>query len=320
MRSEIVNLLASRKQWAGELLAALARRRISRADISENVILRVRAFRDPRLDAQIEAVWGKVREASPDLDKLIRTMRASLYEGRALFERGRRVFDNVCAKCHRFDGRGHDVGPALDGAARDIEYLLVNVLDPNRVVGQPYYQRLVALRDGRVESGLFAGEDERSITLKCENAVLKVIQKKDVEAMTEHAKSLMPEGLDKNMTVQDFRDLVRYVMANPFLTDVSMAGPFSADSPMPSFPGDSGSANLGWRYPVVGPPGRIVSAGDRAGWRQEQLHCGKRNGAGTTDDSTAAGSGTPRASVAQWRIRLFRQTKQSAGRARSSFC
>ena len=51
MRSEIVNLLASRKQWAGELLAALTRRRISRADISENVILRVRAFRDPRLDA-----------------------------------------------------------------------------------------------------------------------------------------------------------------------------------------------------------------------------------------------------------------------------
>ena len=37
-------------------------------------------------------------------------------------------------------------------------------------------------------------------------------------------KSLMPEGLGYNMTPQDFRDLVRYVMANPFITDVTVNG------------------------------------------------------------------------------------------------
>jgi putative membrane-bound dehydrogenase-like protein len=258
MRSEVLNVLAGRKPWATELLSALARRRVSRADVSENTILRIRAFRDSKLDARIEAVWGKFRDPSPDLDKIIRRMRASLFEGSASFERGRQVFDNHCAKCHRFEGRGYDVGPTLDGAARDIEYLLANVLDPNRVVGQPYYQRVVALRDGRVETGLFAGEDDHSVTIKGENAVLKVIPKKDIDAMTEHAKSLMPEGLDKNMTVQDFRDLVRYVMANPFLTDVGLAGPFSADAPMPETLNDSPYASAAWSHPVVGPPGRIV--------------------------------------------------------------
>ena len=69
---------------------------------------------------------------------------------------GRKVFENQCAKCHRFEGKGHDVGPNLDGAARDIDYLLVNILDPNRVVGQPYFTRFVALKDGRVETGLLA--------------------------------------------------------------------------------------------------------------------------------------------------------------------
>ena len=34
----------------------------------------------------------------------------------------------------------------------------------------------------------------------------------------------MPEGLGYNMTAQDFRDLIRYVMANPFLTEVSVNG------------------------------------------------------------------------------------------------
>jgi putative membrane-bound dehydrogenase-like protein len=258
MRSEVLNVLAGRKPWATELLSALARRRVNRADVSENTILRIRAFRDPKLDARIEVVWGKFRDTSPDLDKIVCAMRTSLFEGSASFERGRQVFDNHCAKCHRFDGRGHDVGPALDGAARDVEYLLANVLDPNRVVGQPYYQRVVALRDGRVETGLFAGEDDHSVTIKGENAVLKVIPKKDIDAMTEHAKSLMPEGLDKNMTVQDFRDLVRYVMANPFLTDVGLAGPFPADAPVLKTLNGSPAANAVWGHPVVGPPGRIA--------------------------------------------------------------
>jgi putative heme-binding domain-containing protein len=148
-------------------------------------------------------------------------MRGELDRGSGSFERGRKVFDNNCAKCHKFEGRGSDVGPALDGAGRDIEYLLVNLLDPNRVVGQPYFVRIVELKDGRIEQGLLAAEDEQSITLKGENNALKVIQRKDIEGKVLVApKSMMPEGLDKNMTVQDFRDLVRYLMLDPFLTNV----------------------------------------------------------------------------------------------------
>ena len=50
---------------------------------------------------------------------------------------------------------------------------------------------------------------------------------------------MMPEGLGYNMTPQDFRDLVRYLMANPFLTDVTVNGT---------------------KRPV-GVPGRIAAAG-----------------------------------------------------------
>src|SRR5205823_7021144 len=128
-----------------------------------------------------------------------------------------------CAKCHRFEGRGHDVGPSLDGAARDIDYLLVNVLDPNRVVGQPYYTRFVTLKNGRVETGLLAAEDTQSITLKSENDALKVIPRKDIEELSVQEKSLMPEGLNANVSPQDFRDLIRFLMANPFLTEVAVA-------------------------------------------------------------------------------------------------
>jgi putative membrane-bound dehydrogenase-like protein len=250
LRTEAVNLLTSRKAWAARLLEAVGQKRVPRTDLTNNAILRIGAFHDSALDRQIEQVWGRVRDTPAALNALIDTMRVRLGEGPGSAERGRRVFDNHCAKCHKFEGRGHEVGPNLDGAARDIEYLLINVLDPNRVVGKPYFTQYVVLKDGRVETGLLAAEEDRTITLKNENDALKVIARNDIESIPEQPKSLMPEGLANNMTVGDFRDLVRYVMANPFLTDVEIAGPLPRDA------ADPGRKSK-WRRPVVGVSGRI---------------------------------------------------------------
>src|SRR5437016_2078118 len=66
---------------------------------------------------------------------------------------------------------------------------------------------------------------------------------------------MMPEGLANNMTVQDFRDLVRYLMAHPFLTDVAVAGPQEAKLIDPVQP--LASSGIKWSHPLVGAPGRI---------------------------------------------------------------
>jgi putative membrane-bound dehydrogenase-like protein len=259
LRTEGVNLLAGRREWAGELLAAVGKQQVARTDLTDNTILRIRAFRDRKLNEQIEAVWGRFRDTPAELNALIDKMRNYLYEGRASAERGRKVFETQCAKCHKFEGKGHEVGPNLDGAARDLEYLLVNVLDPNRVVGQPYYTRVVALKDDRIETGLLVAEDDQSVTLKVENDVLKVLHKKDISEMTVQPKSVMPEGLGNHLTPQDFRDLVRYVMAHPFVTEVAVAGPFrNTEAAAVSLQDPFRSGGVTWSWPPVGPPGRIA--------------------------------------------------------------
>jgi putative membrane-bound dehydrogenase-like protein len=258
VRTEAVNLLASRKDWARDLLDAVGKKDVPRSDLTNSTILRIRALRDKKLDAQIEAVWGRIRDTPAELNALIEKMRGELHTARGSFERGRKIFENTCVKCHKFEGRGVEVGPELDGAARDIEYLLVNVLDPNRVVGAPYVEKFVALKSGQVERGLLAAEDEQSITLKTENAATKVILKKNIDEISDQGKSLMPEGLSGTMTVQDFRDLVRYVMAHPFLTDVAVAGPFPAAETGRIDPISPLTSNgVTWSNPVVGVPGRI---------------------------------------------------------------
>ena len=225
LRAELVNTLAGQKDSARALLAALAAKRVDRADVTDNVVVRIQGFQDKELNALIEKTWGRTRLTPADLLKLIDKVRSELDATPASFSRGKLVFDQQCAKCHKFEGRGQEVGPNLDGAARDIEYLLGNVLDPNRVIGAPYFQRIVRTIDGRVEQGLLHAEDERSITLKVENGLLKRIPKEDLDGPVQVVeKSLMPEGLGTAMTPQNFRDLVRYLMANPFLTQVTVNG------------------------------------------------------------------------------------------------
>jgi putative heme-binding domain-containing protein len=259
LRIEVVNLLSGRKPWARELVTAVGKKEVARTDLHNNIILRILAFKDASLSKQIEQVWGRIRKTPAELTALIDKMRGNLGRGRASFERGRKVFEANCAKCHKFEGKGHEVGPQLDGAGRDIEYLLVNILDPNRVVGQPYYLRYVELKNGRTETGLLAAEDDTSITLKVENDVLKKFEKKDIAGKVQVLeKSVMPEGLDKGMTVQDFRDLVRYLMANPFLTQVAVAGPFTAkEATAIDVKKPRASKGVTWARPVVGLPGRI---------------------------------------------------------------
>jgi putative heme-binding domain-containing protein len=145
------------------------------------------------------------------------------------------------------------VGPPLDGAGRDIEYLLVNILDPNRVVGQPYFVRRVLLKRGTVEEGLLHEEDAQRIALKGENEAVRVIAKSDIETIDVIERSMMPEGLGYAMTTQDFRDLVRYVMANPPINDWQIAGPFAETlKDVPNLDG------VKWERRQLGASGRLT--------------------------------------------------------------
>jgi len=222
---ELLGSLAGRKESAKALLQAMKDKKVDRILMTDNTVIKMQAFNDKDINTLIETAWGRSRPTPAELTKLIDKTRAELGETPASFARGKLIFENQCAKCHKFDGKGVEVGPQLDGAGRDIEYLLANVIDPNRVIGAPYFLRTVTTLDGRVEQGLLVEEDANAITLKVENAQLKKFQKKDLDGPVKvQEKSMMPEGLTTGMTPQNFRDLLRYVMANPFIADVSVNG------------------------------------------------------------------------------------------------
>ena len=111
---------------------------------------------------------------------------------------GKAVFQKNCASCHTLFGEGRLVGPDLTGAQRtDLDYVLINVMDPSALVGHAYRVTIVELKDGRVINGIVKGEDASTLTLQTATDRIVV--------------SMMPEGLLNRLSIQDIRDLVKYL-------------------------------------------------------------------------------------------------------------
>jgi putative heme-binding domain-containing protein len=127
-------------------------------------------------------------------------------------ERGREVFAKVCATCHQAEGRGVDVGPNLATVTnRSPEDLLVHILDPNREVAPNFVNYNVATVQGRVVSGIIAEESASAIVVKRSEGATDVITREQIEQVKSTGVSLMPEGLEKGLTVGEIADLIAFV-------------------------------------------------------------------------------------------------------------
>jgi putative heme-binding domain-containing protein len=228
LRTEVVGMLCGRKMWASALIDALKKGTITKQDLSENDVRRILAHNDAELTKKVESVWGKLRERTPEkVEEAIVKLRNQLGEHPGDRKAGRAVFEKNCMVCHKLRGEGHEVGPDLTGAnRRDIEYLLINIIDPNRVVGRDYYTATVVDKSGRSLSGLLAEDTPEKVVLKGENAKLTVIPRAEIEAFQVEERSLMPEGLPEKMSEKDFRDLISYLMEDQYLTRGLITGPY----------------------------------------------------------------------------------------------
>ena len=127
-------------------------------------------------------------------------------------KRGGTIFAAHCATCHLVEGVGARVGPDLSGiAARPPAALLVDILDPSRDVPPDYMNYVVATTDGRVLSGLLAGETATTIALRLPDGVAQSVAREDIERLQSTGKSLMPEGFEARLDSGQLADLLAFL-------------------------------------------------------------------------------------------------------------
>jgi hypothetical protein len=87
----------------------------------------------------------------------------------------------------------------------------VAILDPNQAVETRYMEYSVTLVDGRVFSGIVAEETSAALTLIGPEAKRQSILRGDIESLQNTRRSLMPEGLEKDLKQQDLADIIAYL-------------------------------------------------------------------------------------------------------------
>ncbi len=211
VRQPALDLLLRRIKSTKQVLVAMKQGRISPAVIDLDRRVRLLKHQDETIKKLAEELFGGA--VSADRQEVARKYSAALTM-QASAKRGVEVFDRSCAKCHRVDGRGYEVGPDIsDVRNRSTEAILYDILDPNRAIDPKYTDYIVLTEDGQTFTGLISAETTAAVILRQAENKQQTIARNKIEEMRASGRSLMPEGLEKELTVQQMADLLKYLKA-----------------------------------------------------------------------------------------------------------
>jgi putative heme-binding domain-containing protein len=161
-------------------------------------------------------VWGPIDDVPHDAGAYAKyksmlsseaLSKASLAEGKVLFQR-------TCGACHKLFGQGASIGPDLTGSNRsNVDYLLLNILEPGAEIQDDYRLVVVTTRDGRTYSGNIIAENQRQITMRVVGQDAVIINKSSIQTREVTPTSMMPPGLLEPLTNEEVANLVAYLQS-----------------------------------------------------------------------------------------------------------
>lgn len=127
---------------------------------------------------------------------------------------GEPVFRRICANCHAPEEGRQRVGPDLVTVSdQPREQILLAILDPNREVNAKYARVQIVTATGQVLSGIVTDESDTTLTLVDSQGMVATVARQDIEDLQTSPQSLMPEELHKEITPEQMRDLIAYVVS-----------------------------------------------------------------------------------------------------------
>jgi len=209
-RRAVIETLATRPAFAHALLGAMEKGLVKKVHVPAYVARSLHNL----LGEAFERVYGEVQQLSADKGKLIARYKAQLAGpgfASAQAPRGRLVYQQLCAPCHKLYDAGGIIGPDLTGSNRaDQDYILLNILDPSFDVPEGYRMVTITLKNGQVLAGNIAEEDGHKVVLRMVGQT-NTIAKADIVSRHVSKISLMPEGLLSILTPEQFLDLIKYL-------------------------------------------------------------------------------------------------------------
>lgn len=158
-----------------------------------------------RLELDLEAQKSRLAELAPLLSG------GDAAHGREVFF-GKKV---ACSTCHTVQAQGGRVGPDLSKIAsiRTGRDLLESVVFPSASFARGYEPYLIRTRDGAVLDGLISRETAEAIYLYTADRTEKRVPRASIEVLQMGKTSIMPQGLDAQLSREELRDLLSFLLS-----------------------------------------------------------------------------------------------------------
>ncbi len=177
---------------------------------AHRIVLEARAEADVRFHLRF-----REKSSTPERERLARLV----LERDGNVRRGRVVFHDAektrCITCHRLGSEGGKVGPDLTGVGSRFSraYLIESILEPGRAIAPSFDTRVVVLEGGQVLTGVNVAETNATLTLADAQGESRIVRKSQIIAHQIQPGSIMPEGLEKQLSDSELIDLVAFLLA-----------------------------------------------------------------------------------------------------------
>jgi putative heme-binding domain-containing protein len=197
------------------LIAALERSK-GRASVRPDILR-------PRLLKYPESVQKKGEALLRSLDANAASQAQRLEEllgalGDGDVRRGQLVFNSAktaCLSCHAIGYLGGKIGPDLTriGQIRSERDLLEAIVFPSASFARSYETVVVSTASGAVHSGVIRNESSDEVLLATGPQAEVRIARQEIEDIQPGTVSVMPPGLDEQLTRQELADLLAFLKA-----------------------------------------------------------------------------------------------------------
>lgn len=211
-RNAALEVLLAHPENADALFAALESGRIARSELYSTEIAFLRAHPVVRVAQRARAMFGPPTAA--DRPERVTEWQPALKLGGDP-ARGRRIYLERCAGCHRFQQAGVLFGPDLESAAaRGKEGLLARWVNPNGLASQSPL-RIVETTHAGFALGVIENESPHGANVRRAHGERLGLPRPAIRSITSLEISAMPEGLDAGLSPQGVADLLEYLTAPP---------------------------------------------------------------------------------------------------------
>ena len=131
---------------------------------------------------------------------------------------GQKLYDVLCAMCHRFGSIGQDVGPDLTTVTSRFgrKELLESILWPSRTISDQYESELFETVNGKVHHGLLVRETAAALQIRTVDSPKPIVLAiSDIQSRRKSPQSFMPEALIDGLTQSDIANLLAFMFAGP---------------------------------------------------------------------------------------------------------